>query len=746
MNNNSNNEQTLLITIGSNLLSNVMNRNSIFHKHHNIDENNYTCSYLENLIDKYTTGLVSIVNRAIVCDNHNVASDIRYIIETKNHNINNINDSRIDILYVDTDATYDNNYSDTNNNNTNNNTNCNIFDLQIRSDNLERINERYSKLTLLKTDSMSFTNMISVLDSMNVIEDKFVNKVDITKNNIVKINIQCYTSIDDVIETLIIDDVKFYTRRQYTKMEKDRFKHVELKILDMTSERSKDKFIKQLKEMDPLENDTVIDDINEVNFSRLPLSTNDEEIITEILKYFNTISDSYTYDMLYKLYVLDMYQSLYDYSSRFDSINNINNTKNIIVVRLEDVNINEEELIEAFKELSHTSTELIYMCGKGFAIGTERVMLYYMTLFRYIGSYKPWKNVRVFNYNGLYSSDIYYNSDRNNYTKHEVQLNEHILHFTDIIVTQIKPLTNYISSRSLTSSLLIYHAGIDDELLEFTNRLRENYTVKLENIDNYNNNNSDNNNINNTNLTWTNVDVSNYNNDNNYNIQYECVRKNNNKPSIHVVSDYDSEYNYIDYITNNGNDNNKLFYVYDVPTMNIDTKIESKTIHLTIVLTDQTINNANDYSALMNRIQIILKFSIVIELYILIKCENTIAKLISTLRKYSLDKHHRIKINTEFNVIKDSIKKTQYLLTDSIYCINYAMYHGVLVNHILYSDITIDSQYDRIDNVVSMLLRLDMSKYKKLIANVLHIIRRDGYSMEENACILGYKPFVELFI
>jgi hypothetical protein len=628
----------------------------------------------------------------------------------------------ITIMYIDKNAKY----LEIENNDT--------FDLVIHSKSLDNINKRYTRIHSYVDGTINgFTEMISILDSMSKCEVYYTENINEKYSDNV-ININSYISIEDVIDSMIIDNIQFYTRRQYMKMEKDRFKHINITLLDMTHKKSQTKFLETLNNMDPLENDTLIENIEIIDIDSFILNTKDEEIISEIMKYFNNTNQTYTYDVLHKLYTLDMYQSMYDYSKRFQGM--LDNNKRVFIVRFDDVTVDVKSLLDVFSDISHQENEIIYMCDTSLAIGTERVMLYYMMLFRFIGTYKPWNNVRVFNSNGIYDSDEYYSIDRNNYITHAVQLTEHILHFSDIIVTRIKPIPKSIVNDN--SRIVLLYKLMDEELVEFINRLSVNYTINTVLYDENKDNNEHVDSIHKNNgliLTWKFYDDKLGTNKNKY---YPCIDadipiNDTYKNGIMVVSSYYDEYMY-------SIDTNitKSIYMYDIPTMNRNTNNDIKSVHMTVLLTDSTINNKSSYDGLLSRLTNMLKYPITIRLYIVIRNEQSLLRLSKVLEKVNLVNSTRLFINPQTSTLKHAIRSSHYLLTDSQYYVNYAMYYDVLVNDIF------DSPY--IDTLSHELLRIEMYKFKSLYAKILHIIRRDGYSMEEQNVILEYNPKMEFIL
>jgi hypothetical protein len=96
------------------------------------------------------------------------------------------------------------------------------------------------------------------------------------------------------------------------------------------------------------------------------------------------------------------------------------------------------EILNHLSDNKDDNIEKIYIYKDIFAIGTYKIMMYYMLLFNYYGDYKFWNNIRKFETNGMWNSIDYYDIPHEYVFNSKIQLTEHILHFSDIIPTIIE--------------------------------------------------------------------------------------------------------------------------------------------------------------------------------------------------------------------------------------------------------------------------------------------------------------------
>jgi hypothetical protein len=89
--------------------------------------------------------------------------------------------------------------------------------------------------------------------------------------------------------------------------------------------------------------------------------------------------------------------------------------------------------------LDHLDQENIYMCSDVLAIGTTKIMHYYMTMYGYYGSYRFKEHIRDVSDNGIMSPEQYRDMPPEMTLRSDVQLFEHIHRFTDLVISRVKP-------------------------------------------------------------------------------------------------------------------------------------------------------------------------------------------------------------------------------------------------------------------------------------------------------------------
>ena len=89
--------------------------------------------------------------------------------------------------------------------------------------------------------------------------------------------------------------------------------------------------------------------------------------------------------------------------------------------------------------LDHPDQENIYMCSDILAIGTTKIMHYYMTMYEYYGSYRFKEHNRNVSNNGIISPEQYRDMPPEMTLRSDVQLFEHIHRFTDLVISRVKP-------------------------------------------------------------------------------------------------------------------------------------------------------------------------------------------------------------------------------------------------------------------------------------------------------------------
>lgn len=94
---------------------------------------------------------------------------------------------------------------------------------------------------------------------------------------------------------------------------------------------------------------------------------------------------------------------------------------------------------QIFEILDNSDRENIYLCSDVLAIGTTKVMQYYMTLYKHYGSYRfKEQNIDILD-NGILTQEQYKKMPLAMTLRSDIQLLEHIHKFTDLVITRVKP-------------------------------------------------------------------------------------------------------------------------------------------------------------------------------------------------------------------------------------------------------------------------------------------------------------------
>lgn len=89
--------------------------------------------------------------------------------------------------------------------------------------------------------------------------------------------------------------------------------------------------------------------------------------------------------------------------------------------------------------LDNPNRENIHMCSDVLAIGTTKIMHYYMTMYRHYGSYRFKEQIRDITDNGILSREQYDSMPHEMTLRSDIQLFEHIYRFTDLVITRVQP-------------------------------------------------------------------------------------------------------------------------------------------------------------------------------------------------------------------------------------------------------------------------------------------------------------------
>jgi len=333
----------------------------------------------------------------------------------------------------------------------------------------QRFDLFFKYVTLYQPNKIhQFDLLVNILDLNTNEEDYETNKYQTNKRDYsehVRL-IKHYSDIDLFINNLLLEGYQFHSNREIGRLHRINF--VTINILICCTAKSQNQLeelnnmlIQQFDMVNPMKNDYLIGTLHIYNYLIDPsdvqleqsyethtisekclsyelikktyrLDQSDMERINNMIKWFEVIGVTYgiKWDDIAHWYILNKFCPTdlnVDCILVYQADHKISEMKNIL-----------HEIDYVIKQNTSIKTERIVMKGERFAIGTQKVMMYYMILYQYYGSYKPWVNVRKFQTNGLWNSDDYYQIDKEYWMDHRVQITEHIMFFSDICLTQIK--------------------------------------------------------------------------------------------------------------------------------------------------------------------------------------------------------------------------------------------------------------------------------------------------------------------
>lgn len=327
---------------------------------------------------------------------------------------------------------------------------------------------------------LKITDVIDILDHSDQ-EDMYLRslKTKIQYTDILK----SFTVIDDLIIEMQIDGYKFHSNRDISRLRRIRYKSLHLTVVidDVTEKSLTNKIFEnifiniknQLDAVNPIENDYLI---GNVDYRILVTDHVSATKIKEVDSYINALnkrvgnntikSTIHLYNFtdedlnlvadanislknkhvdnlpkiaqcirsLYGLYkfqeLCDLNKLTTDYVMIYRCIESVSNDSN----RFDQIVLS-SEIDRATKQ---NLNQYIAVHKNNFILGTKKIIGFLMLLYQYYGYYKPWLNVRRFQTNGILSSTDYYKYDKFRYMDCNVQMIEHIMHFTDVMMTTIQ--------------------------------------------------------------------------------------------------------------------------------------------------------------------------------------------------------------------------------------------------------------------------------------------------------------------
>ncbi len=308
-------------------------------------------------------------------------------------------------------------------------------------------------------------------------------------DNNLKKKINHWEDVQDFVDDMMLDDVTFYTNREVSRINNLKYQSINVSIVTTKKTQNAIAIKSSIENINPIKHDYLIDhismtymneyfqygDINSGINSGTNINSginsgidinsgldddlchsNEDDVDDEDTSKHNNISvnkfvkSMENININFKLdrkaieywYLLYLYQQYFNYNSKVDIIIVFQDTDKVTKI---DVSEYINKLIKGKK-----TSEQIYICDDIFAIGTKRIMLYYMLLYEYYGSYKPWTNVRKFLTNGIWDHKHYYKLSKEMYLTPIIQLSEHIMHFSDQIILEINEIDiNTIDRKSI---------------------------------------------------------------------------------------------------------------------------------------------------------------------------------------------------------------------------------------------------------------------------------------------------------
>lgn len=439
---------------------------------------------ISEIIDEITSGMMKYVNKIIITSNLEVINCVFRVIVDKYHesDVNNDNSPIQTILKIfHIDKTTLDLYRYLNE--------LKILSGHVKFNKIPKISDLISHLDNPKTSINILTNYIKI-------PQRFVNQLTSleyqTRCDLFDM-LSCSSDIPEFVNDVRLCDIEFHTQRDVSRLFKVKFEKLTVRLvvygIDENLQDLQKNIFNDIKSLcvtilntNPLTNDFIIrkikldilyrdmnDDIMKIDLSNISFSIADNDVevtvnyidiydvedndeIKRITEYIANIDPRMVkimdIDAIRWWYSLFKYQNNTSYNAITEDI--------IAVINLNRLNSNNvggktnkkrlgydislQNVITDIITDKKQNYESIRLLHDIFAIGTKRVMLYYMLLYNYIGTYKPWVNIRPFlaNTNHLNpSSNKYYDISKINIVNPNIQLLEHILHFSDLVMTKL---------------------------------------------------------------------------------------------------------------------------------------------------------------------------------------------------------------------------------------------------------------------------------------------------------------------
>lgn len=450
-------------------LSKYLLRKSIFNRSVDIDVLNTDKIYefvsnLDRGMDRYCTKMI------IVSDPKNLKKLFTQIVRAKissEHSVSTT-DSRSDASHSSVSPTY-------------------LCLLDSTENVVSQFVQELDRVTFnTKGKKCKITDVIRVLDNSKP-EDEILRSVGCSISGISRYTdmIRSFIDIDDLITEMQIDGYKFHSNRDISRLQRVKYRNLNLTILinDVTQKSLSDGTFgcmftdikNHLESVNPMTNDYLI---GHVDYHILLADTVPSAPTLDIESYINSINrnqgnnintikstisvhnftqendqkdiDDMTISLKNKQIedlpkVVKCIKSLYNLY-RFQEVHNLKDptTDYVMIYRYPDesrICACSKEIVlsnEIDRAIKHKKNQYIAVHDSSFVFGTKNIMRFFMLLYQYYGYYKPWLNVRRFQTNGIMSSAEYYGYEKSRYMDYNIQMIEHIMHFTDVMMTTIQ--------------------------------------------------------------------------------------------------------------------------------------------------------------------------------------------------------------------------------------------------------------------------------------------------------------------
>jgi hypothetical protein len=330
--------------------------------------------------------------------------------------------------------------------------------------------------------SAKITDVIDILDQSDQ-DDILMRSMRIMNLGQYTDILKSFVDIDDLVMGTQVNGYKFYSNRDISRLKRIKYKSLHLTVIinNVTEKSIIDGtfnklflYIKnQLNCVNPMENDYIIGNVEYKILVPDHISDTSSDTITQYINTMDLGSDNKLFKSTASLHSLTsdaiiemdkirmslknrqvenlpkvMHHMMFLYSLyKFQEQCNLNETQTDYIMifgylnqqsldQISQINISGEMDRAIKQKLQYIAVHNTWKSL--FILGTNKIMSFFMLLYQYYGYYKPWLNVRRFQTNGMMSSTEYYKYDKSQYMDYKIQMIEHIMHFTDVMMTSIQ--------------------------------------------------------------------------------------------------------------------------------------------------------------------------------------------------------------------------------------------------------------------------------------------------------------------